>query len=162
MPIVTFYRASDKPYGAFSNLARFSVTLNGRRFPTAEHAYQYAKPRDPKVREWLMAAPSPALLAKTAHQLTRPWEVMPGWSARKVDRMRTVLEAKFMQHHILEVLLRSTGGFTIVENGTIDDDAGRFWGCVHKKPLEGCTCKNTLGKLLMELRDDFRDMKYQS
>jgi len=64
---VRFYRASEKPYGAFSNLYRREIEFEGERFPTSEHAYQAGKARKPEVRKWLMNAPSPALLAMAAH-----------------------------------------------------------------------------------------------
>lgn len=147
MSDVEFYSSREKPYGAFSNLYRSEILFEGRTFPTAEHAYQYGKPRDDKVREWLMAAPTPALLAKTAHQLNRSWEVAPRWSKEKVERMRRVLRVKFGQHAKLHELLMSTGDSRIVEVGTIDDQAGRFWGEVKGKG------KNMLGVLLMELRE---------
>lgn len=151
---VRFYAANAK-YGELSNLYRRAVVFDGREFATAEHAYQFAKARDPRVRDWLMAAPSPALLAKAAHQLTRPWEVSPGWSRAKVDRMRRVLHAKFTQHDDLRKILLGTRDADLVEWGTIDDDAGRFWGRIQAADgsIHG---KNTLGTLLMELRASLR------
>ena len=56
---IPFYRASEKPYGAFSNLARRPITFEGRVFPTAEHAYQAGKVRKEEVREWLGARGPP-------------------------------------------------------------------------------------------------------
>jgi ribA/ribD-fused uncharacterized protein len=144
---IRFYRASEKPYGAFSNLARYPVRFEGCDFPTAEHAYQYGKPRKAAVRDWLMAAPSPALLAMAAHGLYH-WDVVPGWSKMKVDRMRAVLRAKFTQHEALRALLLDTGDAEIIEAGTVDDAAGRYWGRVHGRG------QNWLGRLLMELRDE--------
>lgn len=152
MADILFYRSNERPYGAFSNLFRRSVVFEGFTFPSAEHAYQFGKARDPKVAKWLLEAPSPALLAKAAHQLTRAWEVKPGWSRTKVDRMRNVLRAKFRQHLDLWNLLTSTEPHRLVEAGTIDDASGRFWGCTHRPVLMGCRCKNTLGVLLMEVR----------
>lgn len=35
---IRFYRANERPYGAFSNLYRRSVELDGVAYPTAEHA----------------------------------------------------------------------------------------------------------------------------
>src|SRR4051812_21519525 len=94
---IHFYRASERPYGVFSNLYRREIEFEGARYPTAEHAYQAGKARKPEVQAWLMSAPSPALLAMAAHGLYY-WDITPGWSAIKFDRMRRVLEAKFTQH----------------------------------------------------------------
>jgi predicted NAD-dependent protein-ADP-ribosyltransferase YbiA (DUF1768 family) len=87
---IRFYRASEKPYGAFSNLFRRAIEFEGEVFPTAEHAYQAGKARKPEVKAWLMAAPSPSLLAMAAHGLYY-WDVSEGWSKKKFDRMRGVL-----------------------------------------------------------------------
>lgn len=145
MKEIRFYRANEKPFGAFSNLLRRPVVFEDVTFPTAEHAYQAGKARRPEVREWLMAAPSPALLAMAAHGLYQ-WDVTPSWSRIKFDRMRGVLEAKFTQHDDLRQLLLSTGSARLVESATVDNAVNRLWGEVNG------VGKNMLGELLMELR----------
>ena len=147
MDEISFYRASEKPYGAFSNLYRREIVFEGERFATSEHAYQAGKARRPAVREWLMAAPSPALLAMAAHGLYY-WDVAPGWSKVKFDRMRSVLKEKFTQHEDLHELLLSTGSARLVESATVDNAVNRLWGEVNG---EG---RNMLGIMLMELRDE--------
>ncbi|SEP41121.1 hypothetical protein SAMN04487843_11687 [Methylobacterium sp. ap11] len=149
MDEIRFYRASEKPYGAFSNLFRRSVTFEGEFFATSEHAYQAGKARKPAVKQWLMAAPSPALLAMAAHGLYY-WDVAPGWSATKFDRMRAVLRAKFTQHADLGALLLSTGNATLIESATVDNEVNRLWGQVNG------VGRNMLGMLLMELRAELR------
>ena len=66
---IRFYRANERPYGCFSNLYRSPVLFEAVLYPTAEHAYQAGKPRKPEVRDWLLAAPSPSLVAMAAHGL---------------------------------------------------------------------------------------------
>lgn len=144
---IRFYRANEKPYGAFSNLFRRAVEFEGATFTTAEHAYQAGKARKPEVREWLMAAPSPALLAMAAHGLYQ-WDITPSWSRIKFDRMRAVLKAKFTQHDDLRDLLLSTGSARLVETATVDNAVNRLWGEVNG------VGKNMLGVLLMELRTE--------
>lgn len=108
MDEIRFYRASEKPFGAFSNLYRREIEFEGELYPTSEHAYQAGKARKSEVRKWLMEAPSPSLLAMAAHGLYY-WDVAPGWSTGKFNRMRAVLRAKFTQHADLHDLLLSTG-----------------------------------------------------
>lgn len=146
---IRFYRASEKPYGAFSNLYRREIEFEGDVFPTSEHAYQAGKARKPEVKEWLMAAPSPALLAMAAHGLYY-WDVSPGWSQTKFDRMRGVLYAKFTQHEDLCKLLLSTGSARLIETATVDNEVNRLWGEVNGQG------RNMLGTMLMELRDKLR------
>lgn len=149
MDEIRFYRASEKPFGAFSNLYRRDVEFEGEVFPTSEHAYQAGKARKPAVRKWLMEAPSPALLAMAAHGLYY-WDVAPGWSTSKFDRMRRVLRAKFAQHDDLRELLLSTGEARLVEAATVDNEVNRLWGEVNGSG------RNMLGVMLMELREELR------
>jgi ribA/ribD-fused uncharacterized protein len=149
---IRFYRASEKPYGAFSNLYRREIVFEDQRFPTSEHAYQAGKARKPEVRTWLMQAPSPALLAMAAHGLYY-WDITPGWSQTKFDRMRAVLRAKFTQHTDLSDLLLSTGNARLVESATTDNAVNRLWGEVGGKG------ENMLGRMLMELRAELRQAR---
>lgn len=142
---IRFYRANEKPYGVFSNLYRSEMEFEGYWFSTAEHAYQAGKPRKPEVREWLMAAPSPSLLAMAAHGLLS-WDIAPGWSKGRYARMRAVVEAKFRQNAALQSVLFSTGDARLVEAGTVDNEVNRRWGEVNG---EG---SNWLGLILMEVR----------
>lgn len=144
---IKFYRANEKPYGAFSNLHRREIVFEGVTYVTSEHAYQAGKPRKEAVREWLLAAPSPSLLAMAAHGLY-VWDIQPDWSKTKFDRMKRVLQAKFTQHEDLGKLLLSTGQARLVEAATVDNLVNRTWG-----EVDGVG-KNMLGKLLMEVREE--------
>lgn len=146
---IRFYRANEKPYGAFSNLYRRAIVFEDQVFKTSEHAYQAGKARKPEVKAWLMAAPSPALLAMAAHGLYY-WDIAPGWSRTKFDRMRAVLEAKFSQHEDLRDLLLSTGDAKLIETATVDNPVNRLWGEVNG------VGENMLGRMLMELRAKLR------
>ena len=145
MQEIRFYRASERPYGAFSNLLKRPVEFEGEIFATAEHAYQAGKARKPEVRKWLMEAPSPSLLAMAAHGLY-VWDIASDWSKIKFDRMKRILVAKFTQHDDLKVLLLSTGTARLVESATVDNPVNRLWGEVNG------VGQNKLGGLLMEVR----------
>ena len=142
---IRFYRSNEKPYGAFSNLYRRSVEFEGVTYPTSEHAYQAGKALKPTVRDWIQAAPTPALAAMAAHGLYT-WDVVPNWTDIKFDRMRRVLRAKFAQHADLAQLLISTGSRRLVESGTMNNAVNRLWGEV------GGLGQNMLGVMLMEIR----------
>lgn len=145
---IRFYRANEKPYGAFSNLYPRPIEFEGRTFPTSEHAYQAGKAQKPAVREWILSAPTPALAAMAAHGLY-VWDVVPDWAKIKFDRMRAVLRAKFDQHADLKELLMSTGSARLVEAGTVNNAVNRLWGEVDGKG------ENMLGVMLMELRSAY-------
>lgn len=146
---IRFYRANEKPYGAFSNLYQRPISFENREYPTAEHAYQAGKPSKAEVREWILSAPSPSLVAMAAHGLYT-WDIVPNWSQIKFERMRQVLRAKFTQHEDLRELLLSTGDLRLVEVGKTNSAVNRVWGEVNGKGL------NMLGVLLMEVRSELR------
>lgn len=149
MQEIKFYRANEEPYGRFSNLYKRSIVFEGETFETSEHAYQAGKARKPQVRAWILAAPSPALVAMAAHGLYW-WDIRSGWSRIKFDRMRDVLRAKFSQHDDLRELLLSTGDARLVEAATVANPVNLTWGEVNG------VGKNMLGKLLMEVREELR------
>ena len=146
---IQFYRANEKPYGAFSNLYQRPISFENREYPTAEHAYQAGKPSKAAVREWILSAPSPSLVAMAAHGLYT-WDIVPNWSQIKFERMRRVLREKFTQHEDLRELLLSTGDLRLVEVGKTNNAVNRVWGEVNGKGL------NMLGVLLMEVRSELR------
>lgn len=150
MKSISFYRANEKPYGAFSNLYRRPIVFEGVTYPTSEHAYQAGKARKKEVAEWLMAAPSPALLAMAAHGLYQ-WDIAPNWSKTKFDRMLAVLIAKFSQHADLAALLLATGDAELVETARVDSAVNRLWGQVNGQG------QNMLGRLLMQVRERLRE-----
>jgi ribA/ribD-fused uncharacterized protein len=145
---IRFYRANEKPYGAFSNLSKRPIEFAGTVYPTSEHAYQAGKALKPAVRQWILSAPTPALAAMAAHGLY-VWDVVPDWAQIKFERMRSVLRAKFDQHTDLRELLLSTGESRLVEAGTVNNAVNRLWGEVDGKG------ENMLGVMLMELRTEY-------
>lgn len=150
MQEIRFYRANEKPFGAFSNLYKRAVSFEGTTYPTSEHAYQAGKALKPAVRQWILSAPTPALAAMAAHGLY-VWDVVPNWAQIKFDRMRAVLRAKFDQHADLRELLLSTGSARLVEAGTVNNAVNRLWGEVNGKG------ENMLGVMLMELRTAYAE-----
>jgi len=146
---IRFYRANEKPFGAFSNLYQRPIEFEGLVYPTSEHAYQAGKASKPAVRDWILSAPTPALAAMAAHGLY-VWDVVPDWAQIKFDRMRDVLRAKFDQHPDLQELLLATGEARLVEAGTVSNAVNRLWGEVDGKG------ENMLGVMLMELRTAYR------
>ena len=149
---IRFYRSNEKPYGVFSNLFQRKIIFEGIEFPTAEHAYQAGKARKQAVREWILSAPTPSLVAMAAHGLYT-WDIVPNWSKMKFDRMREVLRAKYTQHEDLRAMLLSTGDARLVESCRTDNPVNRTWGEVNGKGL------NMLGVLLMEIRAELRQGK---
>jgi ribA/ribD-fused uncharacterized protein len=144
---IRFYRANDS-YGFLSNLYRLNPFLffEDRYYETSEAAYQFGKPADMLVAEWIVSAPKPHLIAAAAHALL-VYDVRKDWQKIKVSRMKAVLTAKFTQNDELRQMLLSTGDAKLIETSNTD----AFWGCGKKG--DG---KNMLGVLLMEVREELR------
>ena len=148
MEPIKFYRSSGEN-GYLSNLYKCTVSFDGRVFRSAEDAYQFGKPKDAAVAEWLMDAPKPHLTAVAAHALL-PWDIDPRWGKTKVGRMARVIHAKFQQNTELREKLLATGSRIIMENSKTD----RFWGI--GKDGKG---KNMLGIILMDIRTHFKNVR---
>jgi predicted NAD-dependent protein-ADP-ribosyltransferase YbiA (DUF1768 family) len=84
------------------------------------------------------------------HQMT----VQP-ISPQDVENMRIVVRLKFDQNPELKAKLLRTGDYTIVENiGNRNGERHLFWGM--KKVNGELKVTNTMGQILMELRDEYR------
>lgn len=145
MRIIKFYKSGGDS-GFLSNLFLVPVVFEGKKFRSSEEAYQYGKPVEKEVAEWVISAPHQRQVAMSAHALLS-YDVVPDWENIKVDRMRAVIKAKFSQNPELKKKLLDTGDALLAEDSPVD----KFWGIGALG--DG---KNMLGKLLMELRGEFR------
>jgi putative DNA methylase len=147
---IVFRRTAEK-YGGLSNMAPgFPLHVNGVRIRTSEALYQACRfPHLPDVQRLIIDQGSPM----AAKMRSKPFRdrSRPDWDAVRVNVMRWCLRVKLAQNwDTFGALLKSTGGQPIVEESKKDD----FWGA---HPLEdgGLVGANVLGRLLMELREEF-------
>ena len=99
---IRFYRATGD-YGFLSNLWPVPVQIPPYTFRSAEHAYQYGKPKEEEVRRWIGSAPAPRFAAIAGHGLF-PYDVAPEWETTKVGWMKTVPHAPVGWEHPEDVL----------------------------------------------------------
>ena len=137
------------PIAAFAGKYRFlsnfwpaSVIYDGRMYRTVEHAYQAAKTLNPRWREQVAAAISPAR-AKT---IARRSPKRPNWPTVKLEVMEGLLRQKFSDPE-MRAALAATRGRDLVEGNTWGDT---FWGVCNG------VGENHLGRLLMQIRDEQR------
>lgn len=131
-------------YEFLSNFFPARLVYDGLSFYNSEAAYQAAKCTNPKEREYFTQ-----LYGNEAKSLGRKVECRSDWEEIKIEVMRNVLFAKFTQNPLLAKYLLETGEKPILE-GNMHGDL--FWGVDGKTGIG----ENHLGKLLMELRADFR------
>ena len=127
-----------------SNMSNSPITINGESYSTVEHAFQAAKFSDPAKRKAIAEAKSPA----DAKRLGKQSGMRPDWNERRVKIMEDILRAKFDQNAELKQKLIDTGDTELIEGNTWGD---KFWGQV-----DGVG-ENNLGKLLMKIRDKYRN-----
>ena len=137
--------------GAFEFCRNFypaKVEYLGLTFRCSEGAYMAAKFTDPAFQQRFcgLTGNEAKQLGKTKHPSYRK-----DWEAVKVSVMREVLASKFSDPKLQETLL-ATVGTELVEVNWWGD---RFWGVCKG---EG---QNHLGRLLMELRDQFLSNQLQ-
>lgn len=142
--VIWFYGTRDV-YGAFSNFARYPITLRGKVWPTTEHYFQAQKFAGTAYEGAILHAASPTIAARLGRSREHP--LRADWEAVKDAIMLDALRAKFSQHAELRELLLSTGEVQLVEHTTND----RYWA----DGGDG-SGKNMLGVLLMRLRDELR------
>jgi ribA/ribD-fused uncharacterized protein len=139
-------------FGGLSNMAGgFPLRVNGVNILTSEALYQACRfPHLPKIQQLIIEQRSPM----TAKMKSKPYrsESRIDWESVRVRIMRWCLRVKLAQNwDAFGDLLRSTDDLPIVELSRKDD----FWGA---KPQEDGTLVgiNVLGRLLMELREQFK------
>ena len=154
---VVFLKTKER-FGGLSNMASgFPLHVNRVRIRTSEALYQACRfPHMPEVQQTIIAENSPM----TAKMRSKPHRSMsrPDWDHVRVKIMRWCLRVKLAQNWSeFGSLLLSTGDRAIVEQSRKDD----FWGA---KPTEEGTLvgMNVLGRLLMELREQFKGDEAES
>ena len=94
---------------AFDNMSAFSVTIWGKTFMTAEHAYQWKKfsVSHPDIAEEIFNATSAYMTKKISDAHTN--DVSPEWHHAKAAIMEEILRAKLAQHEKVRALLIESG-----------------------------------------------------
>lgn len=116
--------------------------MDGKIWPTVEHAYQACKTNDPVTRERILTAPKPG----TAKYLGRHAKLRENWDEMKLDIMKILVTRKFFDPELARKLL-ATRDTPLVEGNHWGDT---FWGVCRG------VGENHLGKILMEVREELR------
>jgi ribA/ribD-fused uncharacterized protein len=125
-------------YAFLSNFHSSTLYVDGKSYPTVEHAYQAFKTSNDSEHEIIRNARTPMEAKKLGRTVVLP----ENWEENKVDLMRRLIRAKF-ENPLLQELLISTGDAELIQDNKWND---RFWGICRG---EG---QNHLGKILEEVR----------
>lgn len=121
-----------------SNFHSCVVKVNDWTFPTLEHAYQAAKSENPHDWAYIRALSSPGQAKGAGRRL----KMRPDWDDIKIEVMRELIEIKFSNPQLRQLLV-NTGDAQLIEGNTWGDT---FWGV-----CQGIG-RNHLGQLLMQER----------
>lgn len=139
-------------YAFLSNFYQCYIIYEGLVYPTVEHAYVASKTFDMNFRFRVLEIPSER--AGAVKRLGRTIELRPNWEKVKVKIMQELLSKKFNQP-VFKNLLLNTYPKKIIEGNLWHDN---FWGICQ---CDKCSSngKNTLGKLLMDIREELKNGK---
>ena len=145
-PKIDFYQKYDA-YGGFSNFSDYPFYLQDRYWRTSEHYYQAQKfKRNSKMFNAIQQSKT----ATESKELAYSSEIhYDDWENKKMLFMYNALITKFRQNETLKKELIDTDKNYIVEQA-VDD---YYWGC----GADG-TGKNILGRLLMYVRDELKEL----
>ncbi len=150
-PKFYFYRANNN-FGFLSNFFKAAITVDGEFWHTSEHYYQAQKfPNHPEIRREIRNTKDPGKVKFIANKKYGHLVDWDRWNAEKDDIMLNAIKLKFSQHDDLKEKLIATGDAELIEH-TINDS---YWGDGGDE-----TGKNTLGRLLMKIRDSFKNDLY--
>lgn len=136
----------EHEFYVFSNFSSFMLFWQGKLYPTSEHAYHSEKFEDEDLKEQIRSALSAHDAVKLAHANTDKYR--SDWDDIKLNIMKEILRAKINQHTYVKKKLLESGDKELVEDSWRDS----YWGWGPNK-----NGQNHLGKLWMELRDEFKN-----
>lgn len=140
-PEMTEIKGFFGQYRFLSNFWPAPINVNGKTYPTSEHAYQALKTTNDQDHERIRLCQTPA----ESKKLVRSMKANPQWDAVKLEVMEQLIRAKFTQNPSLAANLKATGSAHLEETNTWNDT---FWGVCNGKG------KNHLGQILMKIRSE--------
>lgn len=130
-------------YFFLSNFYPCKVIINGRTFPSSEHAFVSFKSNAKLWKDHCtLSTVSPQQIKLEGKNHT-----VKDWEKIQLGVMENVLRAKFTQNAHIKRLLLLTGDKELVEINTWND---KFWGVCKGEGL------NHLGRLLMQIRSELK------
>jgi ribA/ribD-fused uncharacterized protein len=159
---VFFFAGSTElnEFKEFSNLYEAPILVDGIKFPTVEHYYQWSKARlfgDEDSQQKILKSASPKT-AKTIGKKVKEFNE-ERWNTEKVRIMERGVKAKLMQHPEIRKKLMATGERRIAEA----NPRSKFWGIgtsyntSKASDPEKWPGKNTLGTIYEELRRQLKE-----
>ena len=160
LPILFHGAGEDKgPYKFLDNQAEYPIQIESKQYPTVEHYFQSMKASefgDQEILDKIAKTPSGKAVKALGKKVKN--FIKEQWDSRRLEIMARGVKAKFVQHPELQKQLLETGEKQIGEA----DARNTFWGIgtsaateLSKDPSKW-KGQNQLGKILMNLRSEFK------
>jgi ribA/ribD-fused uncharacterized protein len=154
-----FFSGKTPEHKEFSNDYAVEFELEGVRFPSAEHAYQYYKAMtfDDKATAAKILKAKSAQSAKAFGKKVEKYDEKV-WDTKKDDVMRSIVRAKFRSNPTIREALLATGDRVLAEA----DPREKYWSIGTSADTEKAKNpkkwpgQNKLGQLLMDVRTELR------
>ena len=158
MKPIIFYGHTRGKYISFSNFYPAPFTIDDITYKWSEQYIMAQKARlfDPDMTEKIMTAESPAKCKRLGRQV-KNFDA-EAWGSKCEDMVYPGILEKFRQNEDIKEVLLSTGDALLAEA------KDKEWGCgLYKKDAEKIDPaewpgKNRLGRLLMRVRDELRNI----
>lgn len=135
----------------FSPHTAHTIELNGKTYPTVEHAYQCQRYTDEKIVQEIINAKSPVKAWETSCKYKHLQIPEFKNEEYKPKIMKQLMELKTEQHEDVKQALIDSGDMQIVKHITTYPPGDGFWD--DGKNGEGL---NHMGKIWMEIRDKIK------
>ncbi|MBM3163822.1 MAG: NADAR family protein [Bacteroidetes bacterium] len=149
-----WFKKVKEEYGWMGNMAPYPIKFDGKVWLTSEALFQGMRYDVVGIKEIIRSEKSPMGAKMKAKKFKDQMVVVP-MSAEDVENMRKCVRMKFDQHPELKKELMKTKGVFIYEDiGNRNGERHKFWGAKKISENEG-DGQNMMGKILMELRDEY-------
>lgn len=149
-----WFKKNKEEYGWMGNMAPYPIKYDGKVWRTSEAMFQGMRYDDEDIKEIIRKEKSPMGAKMKAKKFKDRMVVVP-MSDLDVENMRKCVRMKFDQHPELKKELMKTKGVFIYEDiGNRNGERHKFWGVKKISENEG-DGQNMMGRILMELRDEY-------
>lgn len=152
------FKKNNDSFGELSNMSMvFPLQINNIRIYNTEALYQCCRfPDNIDLQQKIISEKSPMKVKMISNANKK--SSRPDWNDIKIKVMKWCLRVKLAQNFVsFGIVLDKTNSYYIVENSSKDN----FWGAVPNEDHTLFEGQNALGRLLMELREEYRSpVKY--
>lgn len=149
-----WFKKVAEDYGWMGNMAPYPIKYDGKVWLTSEALFQGMRYDDEDIKEIIRKEKSPMGAKMKAKRFKDQMVVIP-MSPQDVENMKKCVRMKFDQHPQLKRELMKTKNVFIYEDiGNRNGERHKFWGSkkINKNEGDG---QNMMGRILMELRDEY-------